>query len=164
MKMRALGTAPARPAAVPSERPPDPQPDPVRRVRVAERCAKGRPTRLELPGPLAGASAGLYARRAGGGVVWVGDVTRSGAVKTDRDWLLSAVTPGTRIVAACDPSGRVISLSALCEADGAPKPQAARAAPATTYTRTAAEQPDPYRHIPGELRYSGHLGRVISVR
>lgn len=81
---------------------------------VADRDEKGRPTRLALPAPLAGPSVSLYARRADGTASWLGAVTRSGAVRTDRDWMLESIAPGVEIVAACDPSGRVLHLSAMC--------------------------------------------------
>jgi HK97 family phage prohead protease len=120
MKMRPLAAAPA---VAPQQGPPY---DPIKAACVIA-WESGLPTRLELPGPLASKRAGLFVSRVrGGSVARAADVLPSGAIRSDgREDLLAQIKVDTRIIAVTDPSGRVISLSALCEPTAsAPKPQA----------------------------------------
>jgi hypothetical protein len=170
MRTRHLAVpTPAQPAeqAAPQTPAADAPPDPVKYAVVAERDAKGRPTALALPGRLAGPRAGLYIRSATGAVIWAADILPGGALRVDKTRvdLLRQVKPGTTIVAATDPGGRVISLTALCEMDPAgtkAKPQL-RAEP-DTVTRSTAAGADRYAHNPDELLRSGVAGRIIGVR
>ncbi len=120
MKLRPLGTGPAHPATAQQiPLPPAARAiDPVGYARVAERDKDGVPTCLGLPGPLAARPAPLYVegprgRFWAGAVIEDGRITfdfRNGADPEKRD--LARIRPGTKIIAARDPHGRVISLTA----------------------------------------------------
>jgi hypothetical protein len=124
--MRALGTAP-RPAewhgqtAPEPEKPPAPaqepaRPPPARYARVVERDPEGRATKIHLPGPAAsGNKTPLFGPTRGGYNVWVADVEPDGTLKSDgsRSDLLKMLTPGTRLVASVDATGRVIAVAAI---------------------------------------------------
>jgi hypothetical protein len=119
MKARALG-APSRPV-VGHLSPAAPTPvavDPVGYAIVAERDPKGVPTRIGLPGPLAARQVSLFVdgprgRFWAGAVIDDGRIThdfQNGATPVAAD--LARIKPGTKIIAARDPGGRVIALTA----------------------------------------------------
>jgi hypothetical protein len=127
---------------------------------VAERDPQGIPTRLALPGKLAGKQVGLYIGRD-----WVAGVGPGGHVTHDfrhgsspRRDELAKLRPGTKIIAVTDRQGRVLALGALPKSKGkvgAPPPKQRSA--------TLARSSDAHAHDPNELFYSGSLGRVVRV-
>jgi len=119
VRMRALGSAPTNTWSVP---PPEPEAAPSRetvgRAIVSQRDGKGVPTRLGLPGCLAGKQVALFVRTPDG-TRWAGAVGPDGAItrdlrdKTDpRPRELKKIVPGSRITAALDSAGRVLALVA----------------------------------------------------
>jgi hypothetical protein len=150
--MIAFGTAPARPATVPQQPQTKTVPETLR-AGVSARDASGAPARIELPRPGAAARTPLYASRPGGGLIWVAEVMPAGNLQSDglRAAELARITPGTRIDAVCDVSGRVIALVAKLGPPAAGKQRRA-AAPSRTLARSAD---DPYAHDPAELLIAG---------
>jgi hypothetical protein len=122
MKMRPLGT-PARPVVLgdlPATAPaPAPAPvDPVGYAVVSERDKDGVPTRIGLPGPLAARQVPLFVHGPRGRF-WAGAVIDDGRITFDfkngagpEKSDLARIRPGTRIIAATGPDGRVIALTA----------------------------------------------------
>jgi hypothetical protein len=115
VKLRALGTAPPMDVA-PQTPPPAPvRPETVAHAVVDRRDAKGLPTSIAVPRPLAAGKVGLYGFNSAGSRLWAGDVSASGEIKSDgtRNDILARITPGTKIVASVGPDGRIIALTAL---------------------------------------------------
>jgi hypothetical protein len=114
------------------------------------------PSTLILPGEIVGKEVALYVDVPGSRrVQWACRVLPDGRIGLGGDAgdALGAVGPGARIVAACDPQGRVLSLTALC------RPKRRSAVPGRLTTRAAGD----LEHDPGELLYSGHAGKVLKV-
>jgi hypothetical protein len=132
MKMVALGAPAPRPYAPPEPEPRPAPASPILYAAVEARDAQGRPTRVSLPGPVAGGRCGLY----GPGGRWAAHVHSDGTVRSDgtRDDILAAIRPGVRIVAACDPSGRILALGAVARRHEPGKTKQS-AAPSRTFTR-----------------------------
>lgn len=118
MKLRPLGSGPATPwspAGAPAPRPRDT----IGHAVVSARDQSGVPTALGLPGPLAGKQVGLFVEGPRGRA-WAAAVNASGAIGWDfrdgaapRPKELARITPGTKIVAAIDRGGNVLSLMAV---------------------------------------------------
>jgi hypothetical protein len=155
MRMKPFGVSPPeRPTPVP-EPPPDTGPATEYAV-VAARDPDGLPSRLILPGPIAGQEVALYVDVPGSRrVQWAARVLADGTVGLGNDAgdALASVRPGTKIVAACDSAGRVLALTAVC------KPKRRSAATERVTTRAA----DDLEHRPHELLYSGAAGKVLKV-
>jgi hypothetical protein len=96
------GIAPAIPRE-PDELP-APRTRPETLAAVTDRDADGLPTRIEIPGPLAGGKVGLWVDR-----IWAADVLRDGTLVTDgtRGDLLAKLKPGVRLVASTTAAGVV---------------------------------------------------------
>jgi hypothetical protein len=165
--------SPALPAEDAPQTPAPAAPAPEKYAIVADRGPDGTPTRLGLPAPIVGSRVQLYAQRADGTPCWVAEVLADGTLKSDghREAELAALKPGVRIVAAADMAGNILALQAMARIGQEDKPK--RQAPSSKAQRTAspAEEGtltrasnDKYAHNPRELLYSGHVGRVISVR
>jgi hypothetical protein len=116
VKLRALGTAPPHPAMAPRTPPAAPaRPETVAHAVVAGRDAKGLPTSIALPRPLAAGKVALFGFNSAGSRLWAGDVSASGEIKSDgtRNDILRGIKPGTKIIASVGPDGRILALTAL---------------------------------------------------
>lgn len=118
MRMRALGTAPARPVATPRTPPAADTGPATLYAGVSARDGNGAPTRIEVPAPLAGRQVPLYVNGPRG-QLWAGAVAPGGQVVHDfrngsmpDKELLGRIGPGARIQAVTDSNGRVIALTA----------------------------------------------------
>jgi hypothetical protein len=115
--MRALGAPPPRPvmdtAPTPTPLPAAPAGSrPVMYAGVTRRGRDGVVLELALPGPTAGAWIPLMGRTADGGALRVGWIGARGQVKSEPD-IGAYFDPGTRLVAATDPRGRVVVVTAV---------------------------------------------------
>jgi len=119
VKLRPLGSAPTSTWSPP---PPEPEaariPETMTHVVVSERDGEGVPRVLALPRPLAGHQIPLFIRTPDGRR-WAGAVESTGAIGRDtrdgtdaRPHELKKITPGSKIIAAVDPSGKIVSLMA----------------------------------------------------
>jgi hypothetical protein len=160
MKMRALGTAPARPAAAPQTPPAAPAVAPVLYAAILKRDRAGVVTELALPGPIYGSSIPLTARTACGGAIEVGIIGARGQVRAAPD-LPPNFDAGTRLLAVTDSQGRVVAVHAMTPKQPLPAPG--------KVTRRSAASPaparsgDPYAHDPHEVLIAGAAGRVLRV-
>jgi hypothetical protein len=122
VRLKALGTGSTNTWPPPPAERPEPKPrETVGHAVVEARDPRGRPTRLALPGALAGKRATLYVQDARGRPAWCAEVDELGRVvgqlpgpgsEGPRERELARITPGTKITAALDSSGRVLALMA----------------------------------------------------
>jgi hypothetical protein len=134
---------------------------PRRYAAIVARTPEGLPAKIQLPGPPAAKVVGLYGKLPSGYSTWLADIQPDGTVKSDgtRNDALALLGPGSTLVAATDPRGRVLSVGSIPGV----RPAASKG---KVRTRSAAGGSESARYEvdPNELLISGTAGRVIRVR
>jgi hypothetical protein len=135
---------------------------------VSARNAAGLPSKIEVPGRLAGPTVPLFVGHHSGGSLWAADIGEDGTVRSDgsRSDVLAVLRPGVKLVAA-EVDGRVVAVHACARTPAPGRAKPARAAAEVTHRAGAAtsraRSGDPYEHRPHELMYSGAVGKILSV-
>jgi hypothetical protein len=145
----------------PVQKPPMPPP---RYATIVSRTPAGLPAKIQLPGPPAAKVTGLYGKLPSGYSTWLADIQPDGTVKSDgtRNDALALLGPGSTLVAATDPRGRVLSVGSIPGVRPAASKGKVRTR-SSAATRDGSESADRYEVDPHELLTSGAAGRVVRI-